>query len=77
MPVRVLVTAGPVADCTKAGELISEIKEMFADGTVHKKAREITEDDFDELPEDVQIQMARVLLDPEDQHLIPNPRKLQ
>lgn len=26
MPVRVLVTAGPVADCTKAGELISEIK---------------------------------------------------
>jgi len=58
-------------------QLISEIKEMFADGTVHKKAREITEDDFDELPEDVQIQMARVLLDPEDQHLIPNPRKLQ
>jgi len=26
MPVRVLVTAGPVADCTQAGKLISHIK---------------------------------------------------
>ena len=26
MPIRVLVTAGPVADCTQAGELICDIK---------------------------------------------------
>ena len=59
-------------------ELIGEIKAMFENGTIRERARQITEDDFDDLPEEVQLQLARVLLDPEDQHLIPGPdRKLQ
>ena len=58
--------------------LIAEIKNMFANGTIHEHTREITAENFDELPEEVQMQLARVFLDPEDQHLIPAPdRKLQ
>ncbi len=58
-------------------QLIQEIKDMFANGTAQDKARPITEDNFDELPEELQLQLARALLDPEDQHLIPAPRNLQ
>ncbi len=57
--------------------LINEIKTMFANGSIREHSREITEDDFDDLPEEVQHQLARVLLDPEDQHLIPEQKKLQ
>lgn len=59
-------------------ELIAEIKSAFADGSIHERTRQLTEEDFDELPEEAQQQLARFLLDPEDQHLIPgNDRKLQ
>ncbi len=58
-------------------QLIQEIKDMFANGTAQEKAKPITEDSFDDLPEELQIQLARALLDPEDQHLIPAPRNLQ
>lgn len=57
--------------------LIAEIKAMFENGTVQENSCEVTEDNFDELPEEVQLQLARALLDPEDQHLIPSARCLQ
>lgn len=59
-------------------QLINEIKQAFADGSIHEHTRQLTEEDFDELPEEAQKQLARLLLDPEDQHLIPGDvRKLQ
>jgi hypothetical protein len=58
-------------------QLIQEIKDMFANGTVQDNSRPVTKDNFDELPEELQMQLARALLDPEDQHLIPSPRNLQ
>jgi hypothetical protein len=59
-------------------QLINEIKQSFADGSIHEQARQLTEEDFDELPEESKQQLARFLLDPEDQHLIPgNDRRLQ
>lgn len=42
-------------------ELINEIKTMFASGNIHEKSREITEDDFDELPEEVQEHLIKFL----------------
>ena len=59
-------------------QMIADIKAMVADGTLHENAQIVTAENFDDLPEDVQIKLARALLDPEDQHLIPdNDRKLQ
>ena len=59
-------------------QLIAEIKLAFATGTIHEQTRPLTEEDFDQLPEYAQRQLARLLLDPEDQHLIPGPgRALQ
>lgn len=58
-------------------QMISDIKEMFANGSVHEKAQVVTAENFDELPEEVQLQLARVFLDPEDQHLLPPARPLQ
>lgn len=57
--------------------LIAEIKAQFASGAVQGKAIEINDENFDDLPEEVQLQLARALLDPEDQHLIPGARPLQ
>lgn len=59
-------------------ELIAEIKTMFANGTIHEHTRPLTEESFEDLPEEAQHQLARFLLDPEDQHLIPGSnRRLQ
>lgn len=60
--------------------LIKEIEETFANLTPEElaaRSRPLDAEDFDDLPEDTQIHLARQLLDPEDQHLIPNPKKLQ
>ena len=57
--------------------MIAEIKAMVANGTAQENSREITAENFDELPEAIQMQLARAFLDPEDQHLIPETRKLQ
>ena len=58
-------------------QMIADIKEMFANGTVQENAQVVTAENFDELPEEVQLQLARVFLDPEDQHLLPPARPLQ
>lgn len=58
-------------------ELVANIHQMIENGTIEEHSRQITAEDFDELPEEVQLQLARTLLDPEDQHLIPNARPLQ
>ena len=58
-------------------QMIADIKEMFANGSVHEKAQVVTAENFDELPEEVQLQLARVFLDPEDQDLLPPARPLQ
>jgi DNA anti-recombination protein RmuC len=59
-------------------QMIAEITEMVLNGTAQAESRLITAEDFDQLPEEVQLQLARVLLDPEDQHLIPErSRRLQ
>ena len=60
--------------------IMAEIQSMFENKSPEEIAamsRPLTEEDFDELPEDVQKQLARALLDPEDQHLIPQSRPLQ
>ena len=43
--------------------LIADIKNMIASGELHENSRQLTEEDFDELDESVQEQIARVLLD--------------
>jgi hypothetical protein len=58
-------------------QMIADIRAMVENGTLDEHAQIVTEDNFDELPEEIQIQLARALLDPEDQHLIPHDRKLQ
>ena len=58
-------------------ELMAEIKTMFENLTpeeLEQRSRPLTEDEFDKLPEDVQEQLARELLPPEDQ---PPKRNLQ
>lgn len=57
--------------------LIAEIQRMITDGSILENSREITDEDFDDLPPEVQEQLARAFLDPEDQDKIPNSRKLQ
>ncbi len=51
--------------------LIAEVQRMINDGSILEHSREITEEDFDELPPEVQLQLARAFLDPED--LPPGP----
>jgi len=46
--------------------LIAEIKNMIVNGSIHEHSRELTEEDFDELPEEVQEQIARTFLEDED-----------
>lgn len=62
-------------------QLIKEVQTMFETLTpeqLEAQSRPLSEEDFDELPEEAKQQLARFLLDPEDQHLIPgNDRKLQ
>ena len=61
-------------------KLMAELTTMFENLSpedIEAMGRPLTEEDFDQLPLDVQRQMARVLLDLEDQHLIPNDRTLQ
>ncbi len=57
--------------------LIAEIQRMITDGSILENSREITDEDFDDLPPEVQEQLARAFLDPEDHDKIPNSRKLQ
>lgn len=40
-------------------ELIAEIKNMIASGKLTENSRELTEEDFNELPLDVQEQLSR------------------
>lgn len=40
-------------------ELIAQIKNMIVSGDVAANSRALTEEDFDELPEEVQLQIAR------------------
>ncbi len=47
-------------------ELIANIKNMIVSGTIHEHTRKLTEEDFDELPEEVQEQIARTFLDEGD-----------
>lgn len=61
-------------------ELMQELQTMFTELSpeeIMARSQPLSEEDFDELPEEVQKQLARVLLDPEDQHLIPESRRLQ
>lgn len=58
-------------------QLIAEIQAKFADGSIQGEAVEVTSENFDELPEEVQLQLARFLLDPDEQHLLPPARPLQ
>lgn len=46
-------------------ELIADIKKMIVSGEIHENSREITEDNFDDLPQEVQEQLARHFLDDE------------
>lgn len=46
--------------------LIADIKNMIVSGEIVEKSREMTEEDFDDLPEEVREQIARVFLDEED-----------
>ncbi len=55
-------------------ELIAEIKNMITSGEIAEKSRELTEEDFDELPEEVQEQIARIFLDDD---VSPPKRNLQ
>lgn len=61
-------------------QLLAEIYSMFENKSpeeIAEMSRPLTEADFDQLPEEVQRQLARALLDPEDQALIPQPKTLQ
>jgi hypothetical protein len=61
-------------------QLLAEIYSMFENKSpeeIAEMSRPLTEADFDELPEEVQRQLARAILDPEDQALIPQPKTLQ
>lgn len=53
-------------------ELIAEIKNMISNGTIHEHSRLLTEDEFDELPEDVQDHISGFFSDDANQK-----RKLQ
>lgn len=44
-------------------ELIAQIKNMIVSGDVAANSRALTEEDFDELPEEVQLQIARTFGD--------------
>lgn len=45
--------------------LITEIKKMIVSGEIHENSREITEDNFDDLPREVQEQLANYFLEDE------------
>jgi hypothetical protein len=47
-------------------ELIAEIKNMITSGEIAEHSRELTEEDFDELPEEVQNQLLRFTEDNND-----------
>ncbi len=47
-------------------ELIADIKNMISSGAIHENSRRLTEEDFDDLPEEVQEQIARTFLDEGD-----------
>ena len=55
-------------------ELVAEIQKMIANGSIHEHSRELTEEDFDELPEEVKEQLLS--FDSEDS-LQHTKRKLQ
>jgi hypothetical protein len=38
-------------------ELVAEIQKMIADGSIHEHSRELTEEDFDDLPDEVKEQL--------------------
>jgi Mg/Co/Ni transporter MgtE len=62
-------------------EMVAEIHKMFGELTIDEikeQSREITEEEFQELPEDVQVQIARSMLEEHGEDLDQEfKRKLQ
>ena len=57
-------------------ELIAEIQKMIDNGSIHEHSRELTDEDFNELPDDVKEQLLSFDIDSEDP-LQNTKRKLQ
>jgi|LakMenE18May11ns_1017448.scaffolds.fasta_scaffold8949120_2 hypothetical protein len=52
--------------------LIAEIKRSFADGSIHERSRELTEEEFEEMSQDTQQKLVQYFEDPD-----ASTRKLQ
>lgn len=57
-------------------ELVAEIHRMVESGEIVEHSREISEEEFDELPDDIKLQLARSFIDEDEANNI-HQRRLQ